>query len=35
LCRRLRPPVIKVSLPKGHQNLHNIWISFSTAGQNY
>jgi len=33
LCRFLRPLVIKVSLPFGHQNLHNIWIRFSTAGQ--
>ena len=34
LCRCLRPLVIKVSLPNGHLNLHNIWVSFSTAGQN-
>src|SRR5258705_2938480 len=32
LCRFLRPVVIKVSLPNGHLNLHNIWIRFSTAG---
>jgi hypothetical protein len=32
LCRFLRLVVIKVSLPFGHKDLHNIWIRFSTAG---
>jgi hypothetical protein len=32
-CRFLRLVIVKVSLPYGPKDLHNRWISFSTAGQ--
>jgi hypothetical protein len=32
-CRFLRLIIAKVSLPRGPKDLHNRWISFSTAGQ--
>jgi hypothetical protein len=35
LCRFLPFVVIKVSLPFGHLDLHNIWIRFSIAGQEW
>jgi GNAT superfamily N-acetyltransferase len=34
-CRFRRLVISKVSLPSGLKDLHNRWISFSTAGQMY